>query len=163
MSSNSIGKAVLISPLVAPVLYFLGVVAFAKTGGTIESTYVAFGWIMSFGVPISYLATGLVGVPFFRLLEKRKILNMAYLVLSGAILGGTVLLLFTASLTGVEGLQWEEARSSFGIGMVLGTAVAFTFGKIAGITNKDRLCERSEPRSYPVVGRARPTDSRPYI
>ena len=23
------------------------------------------------------------------------------------------------------------------------------------ITNKDRLCERSEPRSYPVVGQAR--------
>jgi hypothetical protein len=24
------------------------------------------------------------------------------------------------------------------------------------LTNKDRLCERSEPRSYPVVGQARP-------
>ena len=23
------------------------------------------------------------------------------------------------------------------------------------LTNKDRLCERSEPRSYPVVGQAR--------
>ena len=27
--------------------------------------------------------------------------------------------------------------------------------KNEGRTNKDRLCERSEPRSYPVVGRAR--------
>ena len=28
-------------------------------------------------------------------------------------------------------------------------------GKIRDLTNKDRLCERSEPQSYPVVGQAR--------
>jgi hypothetical protein len=31
------------------------------------------------------------------------------------------------------------------------------------LTNKDRLCERSEPRSYPVVGRARHMERNLYI
>ena len=31
------------------------------------------------------------------------------------------------------------------------------------LTNKDRLCERSEPQSYPVVGQARSISIRKYL
>jgi flagellin len=36
-----------------------------------------------------------------------------------------------------------------------GDTVAVTSDVVTSTTNKDRLCERSEPRSYPVVGQAR--------
>jgi len=38
-----------------------------------------------------------------------------------------------------------------------------TMAKPLNATNKDRLCERSEPRSYPVVGQARYVGSGSYI
>ena len=34
---------------------------------------------------------------------------------------------------------------------------------MATVTNKDRLCERSEPQSYPVVGQARHGKQGSYI
>jgi|GEM_PF-4598572 len=41
--------------------------------------------------------------------------------------------------------------------------VAMKKAGLTGVTNKDRLCERSEPRSYPVVGQARYVGSGSYI
>ena len=41
------------------------------------------------------------------------------------------------------------------LNLVSSTADSNDASPFCALTNKDRLCERSEPRSYPVVGRAR--------
>jgi len=45
----------------------------------------------------------------------------------------------------------------------MGKTYNYTLGIHQNLTNKDRLCERSEPQSYPVVGQARHGKQGSYI
>ena len=92
--------------------------------------------ILSFGLPISYVATLIIGLPIYRFLKNRNILTTYRLSFSGAISGAIVMLLFTASLGGIEHMVLKEVVNSLLLGFLLGGTVAFTFGRIAGITSQ---------------------------
>jgi len=53
----------------------------------------------------------------------------------------------------------DNGQVRAGNGELLRQRLFFRPPEVAFRTNKDRLCERSEPRSYPVVGRARYVES----
>lgn len=99
-------------------------------------------FIMSFGIPVSYIATLIIGIPVYQYLNKRGFLSKTNLVLSGAVLGTFVLVLFFGSVSGVGGLDMKEILFISAIGAVLGASVAFTFGAIAGITRPPIGCSR---------------------
>jgi len=92
--------------------------------------------ILMFGLPVSYIATLVIGLPIYTTLRKWHLLSIYRLSLSGALSGSIVMLLFTASLGGIEHMLLKEAGNSLLLGFFLGGAVAYTFGRIAGITSQ---------------------------
>ena len=92
--------------------------------------------ILMFGLPVSYIVTLVIGLPIYTSLKKLHLLTMYSLSLFGALSGAIVMLLLFASLGGIEDMELKEMTNSLLLGFVLGGAVAFTFGRIVGITNQ---------------------------
>jgi len=136
MSDRDLAKALLIAPSVGPLLYCL-IGALLMAGKTNQGSYLGMvAAILSFGLPISYVATLIIGLPVYRFLKNRNILTTYRLSFSGAISGAIIMLLFTASLGGIEHMVLKEVFNSLLLGFLLGGTVAFTFGHIAGITSQ---------------------------
>ena len=57
----------------------------------------------------------------------------------------------------------ESDNSFIGSVDLLTLLLLFAFGAINGLTNKDRLCERSEPQPYHIVGQARQFDCDSFL
>lgn len=135
MKSVSIGKACLISPIVAPVIYYIGAAILMIMSPDNKSSLLgAFMFIMFFGIPVSYIATLILGIPIYQYLSKRGVLSKTNLTVSGGVLGTIVLVMFFWGVSGFGGLDMMEIVFISAIGAVLGASVAFTFGAIAGIT-----------------------------
>ncbi len=135
MKIASIGKACLISPIVALVIYYIGAAALMNMSPDNKSSLLgAFMFIMFFGIPVSYIATLIIGIPVYQYLDKRGVLSRTNLTVSGGVLGALVLVMFFWSVSGFGGLDMKEIVFISSIGAVLGASVAFTFGAIAGIT-----------------------------
>ena len=129
-------KAGLISPLVAPALYFVGVLLFTETATSAREVSSAFFGIMFFGLPLSYMGMVILGIPYYRLLEKNNWMSLTKLVVGGTVFGAAVLGLFAAAIVGFDGMWRVESIGTFAIGGGLGLAVSFVFGKMIGITRR---------------------------
>lgn len=106
-------------------------------GETNQGSYLAMAAsILMFGLPVSYIATLGIGLPIYTSLNKWHLLTMYSLSFSGAFSGAIVMLIFIASLGGIEDMDIKEIVNSLLLGFVLGGAVAFTFGRIVGITSQ---------------------------
>ena len=138
MASGNIGKALLISPIVAPLLYALGtwvyMVIYSKTGSIVA----IFVIVMIAGLPISFIATLLIGVPLYGYLEQKQRLSKSALAFGGAASGALLLWLFFESFAGNGGLNVSESAVFLIIGAILGGSVGFVFGHVAGITSNSR-------------------------
>jgi hypothetical protein len=136
MSDRNLAKALLIAPSVAPLLY-CGIGALLMAGKTNQGGYLGMvATILSFGLPVSYVATFIVGLPIYTFLKRQRLLTTYSLSFSGALSGAIVMLLFTASLGGIEYMVLKEVVNSLLLGFLLGGVVAFAFGRIAGITTQ---------------------------
>ncbi|MCU7960382.1 MAG: hypothetical protein KZQ58_10370 [gamma proteobacterium symbiont of Bathyaustriella thionipta] len=130
MTNKKTIKAFLISPVVAPFVYFLGAVVL-MTISTAKAGYLgAFVFIMSIGLPISYFSTLVLGFPIYKVLERTGYLSPASLIFSGAITGALVFLIFISSL-GRADFETSEIIKILFFGAIMGASVAFTFGKLA--------------------------------
>lgn len=85
-------RGLLIGPMVAPIAYWIGVVAYAWVSDFRLSWYQALReltMIVAFGLPISYAAALIWGAPALYILHRLGWLRAANLVVAGA-LGGTM-------------------------------------------------------------------------
>ena len=131
-------KAVAIAPLVAPVLYIAG--GFIVNPVAEWSQKDLFG-LLAMALPmaaaVSYIATILLGIPYYLLLRKIGRLSFVYLVGGGFLLGALSLSIFWIAIWGpslVGALSKVEILRLLVIGAVLGGAVAACFALISGIT-----------------------------
>ncbi|MES9856164.1 MAG: hypothetical protein ABW166_06130 [Sedimenticola sp.] len=134
MKQYSLLKALVIAPITAPIIYYIGTaVVIIMSPETTSSFLSAFAFVMFFGIPVSYIATVIIGVPVYKFLDMKGALSKTNLVLCGSVLGAVVLVLFFSSMS-FGGMEIKEILFIAVIGAALGASVAFSFGLIAGIT-----------------------------
>ena len=131
---------VVIAPLAAPITYYIGVLIFSD--GKVQSINDFFGGLMLisvFALPVSYIASIVLGLPAVYFLKKYNYLCLPNLVLTALGLGTLVLLLFALVSAGtnsnVEILNFESFWFILsGGGMAASVAIAFWY--ISGITRQ---------------------------
>lgn len=131
---------VLIAPLAAPITYWIGVIIFSIS--KVQSFNDLIGSLLlisAFALPVSYIASILLGLPAVFLLKKHNYLSLPNLVLTALVLGTLVLLLFAAISAGtnsnVEILNLESLWFILaGGGMAASVAILFWY--ISGITRQ---------------------------
>jgi hypothetical protein len=132
-------KAFLLSPLVAPVLYFLGSVFLGGgTGWEAKDFFSLLMVVLFIATPVSYLATTVFGFPYLQVLRRFGFLSSLSLTAGGIFFGVLSFLFFWGSLWGpgfVFSLSGLELVRLVGIGAILGGSVAFCFAYISGITS----------------------------
>ncbi|WP_227818274.1 hypothetical protein [Nitrogeniibacter aestuarii] len=139
--------ATLVAPLAVPVaLVVVPVISCACW-----PFYYDLPWILGFAVPVSYLATLLVGLPLTRLLKKKNRLNLQFLVAGGTLMGTMVFYIFSVFLglllTSSPVLEFSTYAALFGA--VLGLLVSLTFGLVAGITWRSSGTPAGKPAAAP--------------
>lgn len=116
-------RGLLIGPLVAPVAYWIGVLLFARRDASGLDWYRALrelGVIVTFGLPVAYAATLLLGVPMLYGLQRLMWLRGTSLVAAGVLGGIVVAAVFAA---GQQGALFPVIMPLYA-GAVLGALVA---------------------------------------
>lgn len=96
-------RALLVGPLVAPVAYWIGVLLFVRRGSRGLDWYPALHELVvicTFGLPVAYAATLLLGAPMLYGLHRLKWLRGASLIAAGALGGIVVAAVFAAGQQG---------------------------------------------------------------
>jgi hypothetical protein len=131
-SHKSLGRACLIAPLIAPALYYIGALIVMIIEPNNKVSFIsAFIFIMSIGIPVSYVATLVLGLPVYQILKNKGLLSLTSISIGGVLLGALVLLLFFGSVSTMNVLEFLSVSA---IGATLGGSVALAFGIISGIT-----------------------------
>lgn len=123
----NLGKALLIAPT-APALLILTLIFLDDFNFNF-----IYGLIFVSTLLSSYLATFIIGLPIFLLLERLNRLSLLTLSGSGTLLGS---ILFTLPMTLVYDLEVKDLGVQIGWGAILGFAVSFIFGLLAGVRKK---------------------------
>jgi len=135
-------KAFTLSPLIAPALYLSGALLFGSgTDWGANDLFSLFMVVFFIATPVSYLATVVFGLPYFRLLSRFGYLSGLSLTAGGVLFGVLSFLIFWSSLWGlgfVFSLSGSELVRLVSIGAILGGGVAFCFAYISGITSWSR-------------------------
>jgi hypothetical protein len=87
-------------------------------------------FIMSIGIPVSYVVTLILGLPIYQILKNKGVLTLTNISLSGVLLGAVVFLLFIGCVSTMNIIEFVSVSA---IGAALGGSVALTFGIISGI------------------------------
>ena len=139
---------ILLAPLVAPILYQLGLILFEyKIVGDLETLInQAFLPLLIIALPISYGAMLFIGLPLIWILKRMHYLNFFVLTICSAIFGSLIM----AYIYGPQSWTNVEFKDYFWYpiyGGFLGFAVAAVYCFITGITNRSRIGTRKELRA----------------
>ena len=128
--SYNIGRALGIAPLIPVVLMIFLPIVFGDNFNEI--------WLLVIGsnLLISYLATIIIGMPVFYVLERISQLNLWSLSLCGIVFGA-VLLTLLASMT--YNLDGSDLALLIFWGGCFGLLVALPFGLIAGVKARNKI------------------------
>lgn len=138
MDNLKIGKALLVAPLAAPIVYFLGVLLFTETREQNANEIIrSFFFISAIALPVAYVAVIIVGLPVFTILNGKGALSTKNVVIIGTGAGAA---LFTAFIWLMSGfgpfvLEPPQVFMYLGAGALLGLVVSFVFAWVAGITS----------------------------
>ncbi|MBW9259150.1 MAG: hypothetical protein K1566_12120 [Candidatus Thiodiazotropha sp. (ex. Lucinisca nassula)] len=138
MENLKIGKALLVAPLITPILYYLGVLMFTESEVHSPSELLRhFYFISLYALPVAYVAVINVGLPAVVMLNSKDALNVKNIVKIGTVSGAT---LYTAFLWLMSGfslmiLEFPKVLIYLGSGAILGLSVSFVFAWIAGIAS----------------------------
>ena len=138
MEDLKLGRAMLIAPLVTPVLYIIGVYLFSRdVPAGIKDVLSALLFVSAFALPISYVCTIVIGLPVLIWLKNNNALTVTTLTSTGLIAGGIVFTGFVVLLAGfdTEILEFPQIAWYLAAGGAMGGGVAYTFSKLAGITS----------------------------
>ena len=143
---RSLWLAVALSPWAAPLAFIGGAFLYLAIKGNFDTaiawqTAVAF---LVFGLPTSYAATILLGVPYVLWIRRLGFLNYAFVCL-GAVVAGAIAL---PTLIWLIGGTQQHFLQNVGLGMVLGLISGIAFSMIAGLTIQSRgSCHASRATS----------------
>ena len=136
---NRIIRAFLIAPLIAPIIYLFGAILLNIGGEFKLRELLSLTMVVLFiAAPVSYIATALIGIPYYYILKRMNNLTRANLIIGGSVLGIATFLLFWASPFGLELLgafDSTELVFTILIGAILGGGVAWCFQILSGITS----------------------------
>ena len=85
-------RGLLIGPLAAPVVYWIGFIVYATARGapfTVSRTLAELALVLALGLPIAYVVTLIIGAPLFLVLRRLGWLSV-WTVIAGGALGGLV-------------------------------------------------------------------------
>lgn len=130
------------APLLTPLIFFLiCAVYFLATGENHagSSWITALGFFYLFGVPLGYLAIGLLGWPWIRLLRRWHRLRVGYVCLGAGIIG---ILAFASFIILIGSQPSERAVLTSGLtlaaGLVAGLLSGLIFCLISGVPFKSK-------------------------
>lgn len=132
-----LGLAFALTPLVTPLAFFLICAVYFMATGEVHqgsSWLASLGFFYLFGMPVGYLALGVLGWPLINLLRRQHRLSAGYVCLGAALIGA---LAFGAFITVIgthpnagavftSGLAWAG-------GLIAGALAGLIFCLIAGI------------------------------
>ena len=121
-NTYNLGKALVIAPLIIPGLMTILPLLF---GGGFNPLWIT---IILITMVTCYLATVIVGLPAFYLLNRFNCLNLITLTLSGIVLG---IAFFTIILIPFNGL--DDVLIQLLWGAILGFVTSLSFGLLAGV------------------------------
>ncbi|MCG7937615.1 MAG: hypothetical protein N0C88_01995 [Candidatus Thiodiazotropha lotti] len=142
MKNYSVEKALLIAPVVGPLIYCIGAAILMVFSSSQGSVVAMLALVLSAGIPVSYIATLIIGLPIYNLLKKKEILTITSLTVSGALAGVIVLALFFSSFKEYGGFELNEFWNIAAIGTILGGAVAYTFARISGVKSASNRSDK---------------------
>ena len=129
-------RALLLSPLVAPVGYWLGLVGATALRAVTEPNeyhYLppirALGFSLASGSPIAYLSMVVAGLPAYLMLRRAGRVSRLWLWAVGACIGGAVALVLRPSLRG----ELFSIPFPLWSGVILGLATAEVFLRLLGL------------------------------
>jgi hypothetical protein len=131
--SRPIWLATLLSPLAAPVVFAIGLLGKVAVSDPF-AMHSWFTWAfmplvsLALVLPVSYLATCILGLPFVLWLRACNRLNWLWVCIGGAVMGGIAGVLCAYLYT--YGLTWVFPSTGAGLGLLTGA----TFCLVAGIT-----------------------------
>ncbi|MCP4091543.1 MAG: hypothetical protein GY746_17410 [Gammaproteobacteria bacterium] len=138
MEDLKLGKALLLAPLVAPIMYMMGVYIFSQSVPSgIKDILSALFFVSAFALPVSYVGTLIIGFPLVIWLKSKGTLTATNLTFGGSIAGGVVFTCFVLLLAGfdLEVLELPQLVWYLAAGGALGAGVSYTFSVISGITH----------------------------
>jgi hypothetical protein len=135
-SKKKLVLATLIAPLVAPGLYFIGLLLFelSDTSREIEPMLI-FDLVVLFAAPVSYAGMLFVGLPYYAILRKYNN-DSFYALTTGGLIIGIVIFFLTLKFEGIDvgsiitNAKYYEILILVFIGATLGGSVACCFAKI---------------------------------
>ena len=138
LSNPKVKKAIFISPLVAPVVYFVllaPIISLAPKD--VMTNIVGLIFYGAYAFPMGYVGAILIMLPIITVMKNLNILNQISLMISGFITGGIFFTFLVSSITHyyLSDIIASNNLSWFLIaGGVMGTGVAYKFSAISGIT-----------------------------
>ena len=124
-------RAFLISPLVAPALYFLGFIIFVDgPKNEVDDLFVLLVISLVFASPVSYLASLIFGYPYIKILKRFDLLTTSFITLGGVLFGALSFIAFWGFVWDLNFLlssSFGDLVHMAGIGAVLGGGVSFCF------------------------------------
>lgn len=124
-------RAFLISPLVAPALFFLGYIVFVDGPNyEVDDLFVLLVISLVFASPVSYLASLIFGYPYIKILKRFDLLSTLSITLGGVFFGAISFIAFWGFFWDLNFLlssSLGDLAHMAGIGAVLGGGVSFCF------------------------------------
>ena len=135
--------AILIAPLVAPILYQLGLLIFVYDAIPDINTFIfeAFMPLLVITLPASYAAMVFIGLPLIWFLKRNDIFSSTSLIICGATCG-IIVMAYIYGPRAWYGARWIEYIWYLLFGCFLGLSVAIVYWRIANITTDSK---------YPVM------------
>lgn len=141
-SRRPLGLAFALTPLVTPLAFFLICAVYFQATGEVHrgsSWLASLGFFYLFGVPVGYLALGVLGWPLIILLRRRNRLSASYVCLGASIIGA---LAFAAFVIAIGTHPNPGAVSTSGLtilgGLIAGLLAGAIFCVLAGVPWKAR-------------------------
>jgi len=137
LTRRPLGLAFALTPLVTPLAFFLiCAVYFLATGEVHQgsSWLASLGFFYLFGIPVGYIALGLLGWPLIALLRRQHRLSAVYVCLGAGIIGAVAFAAFV-TVIGTHPNPGAVFTSGLAItgGLIAGVLAGLIFCLIAGV------------------------------
>jgi hypothetical protein len=146
MSSMTITRrpiwlALVITPLLTPLAFFLAYASYFFAAGYNRpglSWAGSLAFMYLFGVPLGYLAIGILGWPWVTKLIQWQKLTVGYVCGGACVIGMGAFLAFAALIKGRNEFSLNGVPQQIAIGLLIGLLAGLIFCAIAGIPIKSR-------------------------
>lgn len=141
LTRRPIWLALIITPLLTPLAFFLAYAAYFMVMGYNRP---GLSWIGSlafmylFGLPLGYAAIGVLGWPWVTKLVHWQKLTVGYVCGGACVIGMVAFLAFTALISGNNQFALNGVNQEIVTGLIIGLLSGLIFCAVAGVPVKSR-------------------------